>query len=314
MKQFIILVGALLTMWVAPTQSRAQAVPLPPTEETILWSGWGGAPYASTFAEACRKSREAITGMNLPEDAKADFIRQLGTTCAGGREVWLTPDSELSQMWSGGSRPHIMNNVTVAELPVLRAPSGRPYRAGAVAQTARALEWTYTSGDGTTYRLILPFVCFNWSWAPVEAPEMDCVEVSFDTRPGTSFRWGLGTTFGALAPSLCNAQKDGNGSWKAWSGECDECVPAYAYIRQTLGASATVPHRYFYTTASGGRQTIRMSRQAWNAMFYVCLEYQGARSCGVYIPPGTREGAWNGRRSIHIEERFFVRDNGNCPA
>lgn len=139
-----------------------------------LWDKWGAAPYATSFEDACKKAPDAIDGLNsLSPEARQYFKSTLGTTCKGGTEAWLVPHQQLEQMWSGldshHKQPHVMDKKTVAELPVLKSPDGRPYRKGAVAETAKTLSWTFV-GAGKTEVLYLPFVCFNWSSAFGQSP------------------------------------------------------------------------------------------------------------------------------------------------
>ena len=128
------------------------------------WKGWGIAPYAASQKEACEKASVAIDGFSMPEAVKSAFKQKLGTICAGGIEMWLTPRQSLEQMWTGGRKPHVMDKKTVGELPVLKAPDGHLYRKGTVAETAKALSWTVVH-EGKLYTLYLPLVCFNWCWA-----------------------------------------------------------------------------------------------------------------------------------------------------
>jgi len=144
------------------------ATPAHAADET-LWNKWGAAPYASSQEDACKKAPDAIDGLtSLSPEARQHFKSVLGTTCKGGTEAWLVPHQQLEQMWSGPDshhkQPHVMAKKMVAELPVLKSPDGRPYRKGAVAETAKALSWTF-AGVGKTETLFLPFVCFNWSSA-----------------------------------------------------------------------------------------------------------------------------------------------------
>jgi hypothetical protein len=127
------------------------------------WDKWGAAPYATSSEEACRKAPMAIDGFNVPSPVKDHFRSKLGSVCNGPTVGWLPPDTKLEQMWSGGSKPHVMDNRVVAQLPVLRAPDGRPYPKGSVFETAKAFTWSFVY-EGKTYVLYLPFVCFNWSW------------------------------------------------------------------------------------------------------------------------------------------------------
>ncbi|MBI5405935.1 hypothetical protein HY972_02770 [Candidatus Kaiserbacteria bacterium] len=144
-------------------------------EAGVKWDRWNIAPFASSKEEACAKVLiESIDGFNMPPPVKEHFKAALGATCKGGTEVWLTPHQRLEQMWSGGPKPHVMNNVTVGELPVLKSPDGRSYRKGAVAEAAKAFSWTFAH-EGKVYVLYLPFVCFNVSWVATASPEQPVV-------------------------------------------------------------------------------------------------------------------------------------------
>lgn len=156
------LVALALTLLVASCNKSHAA------EET-LWDKWGVAPHSASFEDACKKASGAIDGLSsFSPEARQYFKSTLGTTCTGGTEAWLVPHQQLEQMWSGPDshhkQAHVLDKKTVAELPVLKSIDGRPYRKGAVAETAKALSWTY-SGAGKTEILYLPFACFNWSSA-----------------------------------------------------------------------------------------------------------------------------------------------------
>ncbi len=296
-----------------PTSGHLVAAAKPQRKE-FRWEHWGAAPYARSLREACEKSSTAIDGMSMPEAVKEHFKKALGD-CEGGTIVWLTPNERLEQMWSGPDKGHpkdrIMNGVTVAELPVLKSPHGRPYRKGTVAETAKALEWSYVY-EGETYFFDIPLVCFNESWRIGPAPsslQEKCVELSFDAPVGGEVRWGVGSTEGPLPPSVCNAQRQGNLAWTAWLGECDLCIPALGYIRSILGGSAMVPHKYKYPVIER-RQTLRFSTAIWSRVVYICLQYpDGTQSCGVYMRPQD----WKGRRHVAISDSLWLKDDGNCP-
>jgi hypothetical protein len=136
-------------------------------ETPSKWKRWNAAPYATSQKEACKKAPVAIDGFSLPAPVKAHFKQAVGITCKSDKNVWLTPDMSLKQMLSGPDArykvPYVMNNVPVAELPVLKSPDGRAYPKGSVAQTAKALSWSWAY-EGKTYVLYLPYVCWNWSW------------------------------------------------------------------------------------------------------------------------------------------------------
>src|SRR3989344_2395953 len=165
------------------------------------WDKWGAAPYASSQQEACKKASVAIDGLTrMPVPAREAFKKMLGATCEGGKVVWLTPDLLIEQMWSGGSRPHVMERAAIAELPVLKSPDGRPYRKGSVAETAKALQWSYAY-NGETYILYLPFVCFNWSWTTAPVPLVKkCVELGFNAPVGGKVSWNVTNTSGPFSP------------------------------------------------------------------------------------------------------------------
>lgn len=262
------------------------------------WRHWGASPYASSFDEACRKAPQAIDGTSMPAPVKMHFREVLGDHCANRKgELWLTPGQPLAEMWSGGKSPHVMKNVTVAELPVLVSPDGRPYRRGAVAEAARATYWEYAY-EGKVYRLYLPKACFNWSWSesPVVATKQ-CLELKFNVPLGWKVRWGVGTVNGPLPPDECNAQRDGAvGSMTAWWGQCDDCVPALGFMRQLLGNEhAEVPHRYYYAPKQV-EQTIRFSEAVKDAVVYVCLEdVDGRHTCSVNMDRRDWE-----KTSVHV--------------
>ncbi|MDE2173253.1 MAG: hypothetical protein KGJ31_01455 [Patescibacteria group bacterium] len=273
------------------------------------WQHWGAAPYAHSLEEACQKAPAAIDGTSMPQAVKEHFKKALGD-CKGGTLVWLTPNEPLEQMWSGGRHPHLMNHVAVAELPVLRSPDGRPYRKGAVAEAAKALEWSYVY-EGETYLWDIPFVCFNESWrfGRTSSVAEKCVELSFDAPVGGNVRWGIGSTEGPLPPTSCNAQRQGSLAWTAWLGECDVCVPALGYIRGILGSTAEIPHRYLYPALTR-RQTLRFSTAIWSRVVYLCLAYaDGTQTCGVYMRPQD----WRGRYRVDIPDELWLKDNGDCP-
>jgi hypothetical protein len=156
-----------------PKALAASVAQAPAPTPVKVWEHWGAAPYATSQGEACAKAPVAIDGLNVPQAVKDALKRKLGATCEGGEQVWLTPYQRLDQMWSGPDSKHkqdyVMANVAVAELPVVRAPDGRLYRKGAVAETAKALSWTVVH-EGRSYSLYLPFECFNWSIGIGPAP------------------------------------------------------------------------------------------------------------------------------------------------
>ncbi len=274
------------------------------------WDTWGVAPYASSQEEACRKLSAAIDGFSMPSAVKEHFKTTLGTTCKGGKKVWLTPDMSLEQMWSGGRKPHVMEKKKVGELPVLKAPDGRLYRKGSVAEAAAAFQWTFVY-EGKTFVLYLPWVCYNWSWSfgPPTPVSPKCVELVFNAPIGGHVRWGVGTTKGPIPPDECNAQRQDDAAWTSWYGECDVCIPAIGYIRSILGNSVLIPHKYLYPVTHT-KQTVRFSTEIWTNLVYICIEdAAGKQSCGVYMRPQD----WQGRYRVEIPDLMWLWDDANCP-
>ena len=270
------------------------------------WDNWNVAPFAHSQKEAFGKAFVSIDGFDWSAEEKTLAKKTLAHE--KGVEVWLTPDMQIEQMWSGGSRPHVMNRVTVGELPVLESPDGRPYRKGAVAEAAKALSWSWEY-EGKAYVLYLPFVCFNWCWGFGDLPSESCVEISFSAPIGGKVRWGIGTANGDfIPPSACGAQRQGDGPWTAWGGQCDECVGAVDFIRGILGAKADIPHRFLYSVTEA-LQTFRFSSNIETCVVGICLEYpDGKRTCGVYVRPQD----WDWRRVIKIPDSFWKSD-AECP-
>jgi len=278
-----------------------------------LWKNWGAAPYASSLGDAYKKAPQAIDGFNLPLPVKEHFKKAVLDTCkCRTTEVWLTPGMSLEQMWSGKDTKHlyafVMQKRTVAELPVFTSPNGRSYRKGSVAETAKARSWIFAY-EGKTYVLYLPYVCFNWSWTfgtPVPIPEK-CVELSFNAPIGGFVRWGIASDKGPLPPSICNAQRQGDGEWKSWYGKCDDCIRSPAmnnFIREILSDKAEIYHKYLYTVTEQN-QTLRFSTDIWTDVVYICLEYpDGTRTRGVY----TRPQDWKGQYTLFIQDSFWVSD------
>ncbi|HQU08309.1 MAG: hypothetical protein B7X04_04405 [Parcubacteria group bacterium 21-54-25] len=277
------------------------------------WRHWGAAPFAHTFADACRKALMAIDGFKkMPPQVKRHFKRVLGTSCGGGVVEWLSPATQFKEMWAGPDRTHktpfVIEDVSVAELPVRRSPDGRRYRRGAVAETPKALKWTYED-DGTIYTLDIPYVCFNISWRSSRTTSHEqCVKISFDAPMHGHVHWGVGTKDGPLPPSACNAQRQGSGPYTSWLSQCEECKAPVGYIRNVLhDSSATVPQKFKYPVKSK-KQTFRFSTAVESRVVYFCLEYHdGTSTCGVYMRPQD----WKGRRHVIIDPSLWR--TGHCP-
>jgi|GEM_PF-3569051 len=154
MKSFIGLVALLATITVGAAHAA----------ESHIWTGWNAKPFAESQSDACARAKQAINGFKqMPVEAKQYFIGQVGTSCANAEkdDAWLTPGMHRVEMWD---TTHPMQNVVVGELPVTKSPDGRrTFRKGAVADAARAKQWSYQY-KGRTIVLNLQYVCFNWNW------------------------------------------------------------------------------------------------------------------------------------------------------
>lgn len=271
------------------------------------WKHFGTAKFAETREDAMLRRREAFQCLGLPPDVIEKAMK--ATAEHKGEKVRLVNEQYLDAMLSTNCVKN--SNVLIA---FVKPPMG------GMEYSAPAEQWEIKGDDGNIYLIFLPEVCNNWAFRMVIPIRKDpCVELTFRIPEGATnahVRWGVASNDGPLPPSACNAQKEGNGSWKAWYGECDECVPAYGYIRRTMGASATVPHRYYYK-ATAREQTIRFSTHIWDRLGYVCLEYtlngRVVHTCGVYVPPGEGNGAWQRRHAVDIADSLWLVDNGKCP-
>ncbi len=265
------------------------------------WQHFGADPYATTRAEAMKTRESAFRAMGLPAPVVKQFMI---ATEKPDEKARLVVGDRLSAMMSKGGVVH--RDVVVAFV--------KPPISGRMEYAAPAEKWQ-VSWQGKVYTIFLPEICFNWSYRITDGPvvqvvEKKCVELVFNSPVGGRVRWGVGTTTGPLPPDECNAQRQDNGAWTAWYGECDTCVPAIGYIRGILGGSAQIPHKYLYPVTHTS-QTLRFSTSVFDAVFYVCLEYaDGTQTCGVYMRPQD----WKGRFSVDIPDEFWRKDDGNCPS
>lgn len=290
-------IGSLVFIaFVALTAPKANAADGTP------WDRWNVAPYAASFAEACKKAPAAIDGFSLPASAREHFKKALGTDCAGGVEAWLTPGMALRQMWSGGQKPHVMNNKAVGELPVLKSPDGRRYHKNAVAETAKALKWTFVH-EGKSYTLYLPFVCFNWSWADSPASVAtvalltpECRTVTVTVKPGDWVWYGVFSRR-YLPASAC---------WKVMDGENGSAPPTPCLNCDWKGVRDLIPAQYqpYHTTyyvAKSGQQTFSFPVEISEEYLQLCSLRDGVQSNGVLIKPH----AWGERVHITIPPESF---------
>ena len=166
-----------------------------------------------------------------------------------------------------------MNNVTVAKLPVLKAPDGRQYRKNknkdTVFETVEALSWTF-SYEGRTYVLYLPEVCFNWSWSVATTPPEPCATVAYTVSPGDEVRFAV-LAQRRLPPSACWQLCDGI-ECSMFPSPCDECDWAGPLSAIPVGFNPL--HTGLYV-AHSAKQTLRFPREVMANYVALCVEREG---------------------------------------
>ncbi len=252
-----------------------------------VWKNWGAAPFATNQAEACKKAFGAINAFALPSEVRKHFKQVVGDTCNGGTLAWLPPNAHLNQMWSGGKKAKVMNDVTVAELPVAESPSGRPYRKGSVAETVRTLSWKYEY-EGKTYVLYLPLVCFNWSW---KVEEFACATVKSTVKPGDPVRFAV-LTQKLLPASAC---------WQLCDGDVCTALPSPCDTCNWVGPKSVIPAGYepLHTgkyIAKYANQSLRFPVEVKANYVALCDERDGAESDADVVTPED----WQGKSVHHV--------------
>lgn len=296
-------------------------VPLPaPVREERTWERWNAAPYATSREEACKKAPEAIDGFSFPTPVKEQFKKLLGTTCKGGTEAWLTPGTLLEEMMSGPDAHHkqsyVMRKRTVAELPVLQSPDGRPYRNGTVAETAKALAWR-VEHEGKSYVLYLPFVCFNWSWkfgvpplppppppvlrpAPVPVPlppvQEECATVEYAVQPGDEVRFAV-LAQRRLPASACWQLCDG-ADCAAPPSPCDD-PNCWREVQDTLPAGFEPQHTGKYVARSA-KQSLRLPREARMNFIALCVTREWFGQSNSWIVQPSAWNAFGKKTKLHV--------------
>ena len=270
------------------------------------WQHFGADPYAKTREEAMQTRESAFSAMGLPESVIADFLR---ATEKPGEKIRLVNGDHLVAMMSKGGVVHRDAVVAFAKPPV----------SGKMEYAAPAEKWQI-SWEGKIYSIVLPEICHNWGygWTPAPIPPTcpecpkpvveKCVELSFNASVGGKVRWGVASNHGPLPPSVCNAQRQGDGPWTAWAGWCDDCIGAIDYIRGVIGGKGEIYHKYLYPVTAT-RQTLRFSTAVWADLVYICLEdANGKRTCGVYMRPQD----WKSSYNVNIQDVFWISD-ADCP-
>jgi hypothetical protein len=264
------------------------------------WKHWGAAPYAANREEAMTRLGNALDAMvtcGLMPKEVADAFRANdfkiirdnpdGITTTPGKHAYLTPETHLDGMMTGGAHPHLMTDVTVDKTVIGKGQ----------VKAAEALVWSLTLGN-KTYSLIMPFTCFNWSlmtfevkYAPPPATQDDCFIINAEARSADkthqadkAIHMGM---YGPYARSLCNAyQKVGETVWHPLI-ECDNCL--YTAVTHEVSGPAgdlvlTIRARIPVTP---GKYRIRVSRQYAESNLDVSVlcdeRVDGTGSCGTKV-------------------------------
>ncbi|MHB8660367.1 MAG: hypothetical protein ACYC75_00290 [Minisyncoccota bacterium] len=268
----------------------------------VTWRHWGGAPYGPTADEALSDQKldwYLRCSTEIPQDLKAKVKAAIRANPRGERIVYLTPDMVLPDMAAGPDRSHrfqyIMRNVKVARI----------MEAFGIVGAAETRAWFVERPDGTILGVGDPLKCGNLCIIQIIPPQAHCVELTFNAPIGGKVRWGDASIQGKFPPSACNAQKQGNGTWEAWYGECGICIltgKTISYIRSILGDEMRIVRRYLYPVIEE-KQTIRFSIAVRDTVVYVCLEDpSGKRTYGVYIRPQD----WKGRYRVDIPNSMWA--------
>jgi hypothetical protein len=141
-------------------------------------------------------------------------------------------------------------------------------------------------------------------------PKHHCHTISFNARPDAWVSWYAASTTGPFRPDVCNAQKQDNGSWRAWYGQCDQCTPSVAFAKRVLGGAAEIVHQYFYRVTDE-RQTLSFDDSVTEKEIGICRvsEHRQVASRRVHIRPED----WKGRSHIDIPDSFWQLDDGQHP-
>lgn len=237
---------------------------LAPASAETVWTTWGQAPYASSQEEAMERLPAALQALGIPEAARTALAAEVARNPQGER-IYLNPGDRLTAMMSGGRAPHAMQDVVVGRNPVRRG----------VVLAAEARQWRVTV-DGQEYFLILPDICYNWSWrssprqqeARVQEPE--CFELQLPhVRAGDRVTLRIRDNGRPLpsAAALCRTYGP-TGVESAWP-TCFECFRA------------------------DGPMVIRVAPAvAQNYEVEICWEHDGRPSLRGVVPPN----AWRNRR------------------
>jgi hypothetical protein len=157
----VIMVLLLLATFAALTATSAHAA-------EFKWEHFGADPYAATREEAMKAREDAFHKLGFSDPI---VVALMEATESPGEKVRIVNGDRFDAMLSKGSVVH--KDVLVA---VKDQPKGNGIEFAAVAE-----KWEVTM-KGTTYTLLLPEVCNNWTGI---VPKLQKVVVSFRSIPGS---------------------------------------------------------------------------------------------------------------------------------
>lgn len=286
----LVAAGIMVTLFLVATRDVRAA-------EAKKWNP-GVAPYASSREDACKKAPRAIDGFTImPSAVKKYFKSVVETSCKDGIEKFITPDMLPEEMWSGGAHEHVMYHMPMAQLPVLKAPDGRPYSKGSMFETAKAFQWTFVH-EGKTYVLYLPWVCYNWTWmfGPVPLPEKvieACATVKYTVKRGDKILFAI-LERKLLQASACWELCDGD-TCTAWPAPC--VAPCDWAGPKSVIPAGLEPLQTGWYIAQAEHQTLRFPLAVMKEYIALCDERDGLGESDSWI---IQPSAWAGRTTIVV--------------
>ena len=300
------------------------------------WVNWGSAPYAQNQTEAERLLPRALADLGIPVEFHSEFISLVSTT--PGEEIFLDPGDRLIAMMSGGVNPHAMMDVPVAAIPVNKS--------GSVVQAAKARKWEIRR-DEIVHVLILPEICFNWSYmvrvveiervpfevkveVPAELPPPEeCAMIVFPAPVGWHVRqFLLAEDTDRLPISDCYATIDGLDLDQAHISHqpspCDTCdLTRYLRWARKHGVRGQPINRIRYESKYGSLHAMLIPVSQADNFNVICIDKDADRH--VLAPVTVEPSDWklldvpallklSGRRDIVITKRFDIAATDFGPA
>ena len=290
MRNFIVLVVSLILVG---STAHAQT----------SWTNWGSAPYASNQEEAFELLPVALVELGIPAELHQEFMDMVSED-PDGEEIFLDPNDRLAAMMSGGANPHAMFDVLVAAIPVNQS--------GSIVQAARARKWEIEY-EGVTYSLILPEICFNWSYltyqvevreveVQVSAPPEECAILVFPAEEGWVVRNFFLSEENRLPASGCWALLEGldnedGARISALPAPCDRCdfEPYLRWARREHGVRGNPVSRVMYEAERGRIHAVIIPLSQMGNYNTVCVGPDERRS--YYSPVTVEPTDWSQRET-----------------